>query len=84
MFERILRDPLYLWKDSAPLNLLIEPDIHLSRIRLTYINYRILKNFYPFTALRLKYVPTCPDKYILSLLDEMAQTIHSFPLTVDS
>ena len=74
--------PLYLWLDGAPLKITINNIIY-HRIKLTYINYRLMRDYYPFTALRLKYIPTCPDKYILSLLDATAQTIHSFPLTVD-
>ena len=71
--------PLYLWIDDKPLKTLTGK----YRLRLTVTTFRTMKEYYPFFGLRLQYVPSCPDKYFLCLLDATATTIHSFPLTVD-
>ncbi len=75
--------PIYLWLNDKPLKILTGDHIKY-RLRLTNTNYQMMRDYYPFSGLRLKYVPSFPDKYILCFTDQLATVIYSFPLTVDS
>ncbi len=76
--------PIYLWLDDKPLTIRTNNRLSRYRLQLTSTNYRIMRDYYPFTALRFKYVSSIPEKYFLCFTDPLAQVIYSFPLTVNN